>query len=136
MVVADIDAATRGGVTAFVDLLNASPMHQCVRCVNERFGLPFMSKLPSERLPTHQRNLTDARTRIGVLLEYSFGLALQRTLQADLNQHYPISHVTISNGLVHNAIRILAELGSDREPRRTSRIRRTLYRRLPTDSRR
>lgn len=39
------------------------------------------SKLISELLPTNQRNLTDARTRIGTLLEYQFAFELNNLIK-------------------------------------------------------
>lgn len=39
------------------------------------------SKLKTELLPTNQRNLTDARTRIGTLLEYQFAFELNNLLK-------------------------------------------------------
>lgn len=88
-----IESAIRSGAPAFVELLNSTLMSECVEYMNEKFVFPFMSKLPSERLPTHQRNLTDARTRIGVLLEYSFGLALQNAMRTNGATGYRLSYV-------------------------------------------
>jgi hypothetical protein len=90
---AQIESAIHRGARAFVELLDSTLMSQCVEYMNEKFVFPLMSKLPSERLPTHQRNLTDARTRIGVLLEYSFALALQNALQGNNATSYRISYV-------------------------------------------
>ena len=89
----DIESAILGGAGAFAHFLNQRLMEVCVQTVNTRFALPFISKLPTERLPTHQRNLTDSRTRIGVLLEYSFGLALQGEMEANGLSGYRISYV-------------------------------------------
>lgn len=89
----DVESAIRGGASEFVGLLNATLMEECVQRVNDRFSLRFMSKLATERLPTHQRNLTDARTRIGILLEYSFALALQDALETNGTSGYRMSYV-------------------------------------------
>jgi hypothetical protein len=88
-----MEAALRSGASAFVDLLNSGLMDKCVEQVNRDFSLPLLSKLPEERLPTHQRNLTDVRTRIGVLLEYSFALALQDALRKGGTADYRASFV-------------------------------------------
>jgi hypothetical protein len=84
------------GARAFNEQLNSSLLADCINEVNEKFARPLMSKLPSERLPTNERNLTDARTRIGVLLEYSFALTLQRRLETDCAGLYRMTFV-ISN---------------------------------------
>src|SRR5262249_46720143 len=72
--------ALRGRAGALIEYLDGGPLETCVDRVNTEFALPLMSKLPSERLPTNERNLTDARTRIGLLLEYSLQLPLQSPL--------------------------------------------------------
>lgn len=89
----DIEPAIRDGASTFSALLNSGLMDECVEQVNEKFALPFMSKLPDEPLPRHQRNLTDVRTRIGGLLEYSFALALQDAFQIGGAANYQVSYV-------------------------------------------
>jgi len=89
----NIESAILGGAGTFAHFLNQSLMKACVESVNTSFAKPFISKLPTERLPTRQQNLTDSRTRIGVLLEYSFGLALQREIEANGSTGYRISYV-------------------------------------------
>lgn len=71
------------GAASFVAALEGDVLEGVVAEVNSDFALPFMSKLPNEPLPTNERNLTDVRTRIGVLLEYSFALALDERIRAD-----------------------------------------------------
>ena len=41
---------------------------------------------PTDRLPTNQRNLTDFRTRIGVMLEYGFAQAVNSMLPSDMRE--------------------------------------------------
>ncbi len=89
----DITKAISDGAATFAVLLDSGFMDECVNHLNTHFVLPHMSKLANERLPTHQRNLTDARTRIGTLLEHGFALALQRALDTRGITEYRISHV-------------------------------------------
>lgn len=58
------------------------------------FGL-MAAKLPSEKLPQNERNLTDARTRIGTLLEYTLAVETNNVLQIDyeLNSQYVMGFV-------------------------------------------
>ena len=52
------------------------------------------SKLNTELLPTNQRNLTDARTRIGTLLEYQFAYELNNLLKDEYNlEEYDVGFV-------------------------------------------
>ena len=66
-----------------------------LQCVNELLTratalmndetLPMAVPLfPSDMLPTNQRNLTDVRTRIGVLLEYEFAKAVNTSLPPEI----------------------------------------------------
>lgn len=89
----DLRRAIADGAPAFCRALNAGLMQRCIAAVNERYVLPMMSKLPSERLPTNERNLTDARTRIGVLLEYSFAQVLQDILMSHGVDDFRLSYV-------------------------------------------
>jgi len=56
---------------AVLEALNDDLLPRIVERMNSGVNSELIAKLPSERLPTNERNLTDARTRIGVLLEYT-----------------------------------------------------------------
>ncbi|GIW90592.1 MAG: hypothetical protein KatS3mg109_1024 [Pirellulaceae bacterium] len=56
--------------------------------------LPYQFALyKDERIPTNQRNLTDVRTRMGVLLEYEFAKAVNHVLDASITRHVILTYV-------------------------------------------
>ena len=56
--------------------------------------LPLQCSLfSSDALPTNQRNLTDVRTRVGVLLEYQLGKAIERVLPQDILERLSMTFV-------------------------------------------
>lgn len=54
---------------ALLDRLQTDVLEQCLDGINSR-AERWLRRPQGERLPSNQRNLTDARTRIGALLEY------------------------------------------------------------------
>lgn len=64
-----------------VKLFNNEILPKGVERVNEGVFKLMSAKLPSEQLPTNQRNLTDARTRIGTLLEYTLAVEVNHLLK-------------------------------------------------------
>ena len=77
----NIEDAISGGVSTFIEIFHEKLSKECVDNINKYYVIPFMSKLPSEELPINERNLTDARTRIGQLLEVWFCLTLQHIFE-------------------------------------------------------
>lgn len=63
-----------------VEWLNEEVLPKAIDRVNTNKFKLMTSKLLSERLPQNQRNLTDARTRIGTLLEYCLAVELNDLL--------------------------------------------------------
>ena len=55
---------------------------KAVRQMNRSILPREVPLFPTDKLPTNQRNLTDYRTRIGTLLEYSLGQAINQSLPA------------------------------------------------------
>lgn len=65
-----------------------------IKRVNEGAFKLMSAKLPSEKLPTNQRNLTDARTRIGTLLEYTLAVEINNLLKQEYNlESYDVGFV-------------------------------------------
>ncbi len=94
----DIDTPTlihalSSGAAIFTDLLNSGLLVECIDQVNNTFAPRHLIKLPTELLPTRQRNLTDTRTRIGILLEYFFALALHHAIEAREVDRFRVSFV-------------------------------------------
>ena len=57
----------------------------------------YVPLYPQDRLPTNQRNLTDSRTRIGVLLEYEFAKAVNDVLESVNHQRVPALTYVVAN---------------------------------------
>lgn len=77
----DIKTALTNPASHWADLihaLNADVLPAVIRQMNEEMSIHQIAKLATELLPENERNLTDARTRIGVLLEYSLALYLDQ----------------------------------------------------------
>ncbi|MGH9857653.1 MAG: hypothetical protein ACRD4B_07405, partial [Acidobacteriota bacterium] len=65
---------------AILRVLRTDILPHAVRQMNEEL-LPFQFALyKDDRVPTNQRNLTDVRTRMGVLLEYELAKAINHVL--------------------------------------------------------
>lgn len=63
-----------------LDCLQSDLLAEAVRRINQQ-ELPFYMVLyEDEPIPTNERNLTDVRTRRGVLLEYEGCVAMKHTL--------------------------------------------------------
>ena len=80
--------------TAILQYLGEDLIPQAVRVMNNQ-TLPLAVVLfPGDALPTNQRNLTDVRTRIGLLLEYEFAKAVTASLPtAAKEQHVVLTYV-------------------------------------------
>ena len=59
---------------------------QAVRIMNEDTLPLAVALFPKDVLPTNQRNLTDVRTRIGILLEYEFAKAVTVSLPSTVKE--------------------------------------------------
>ena len=101
----DIKDSISRGASAFIEIFNQKLSKECVDNINKNYVIPFMSKLPSEELPINERNLTDARTRIGQLLEVWFGLTLQRIFETQDISEFRASCV-VANQYTDLVIRI------------------------------
>lgn len=78
----DLLDGTSNDAVAVLRYLDEELVPQAVRIMNED-TLPLAVVLfPDDALPTNQRNLTDVRTRIGILLEYEFAKAVTEALPA------------------------------------------------------
>src|SRR2546430_2772948 len=88
-----LETAIDGGLKDFIAFFNSKLKKELIKHMNEHYVMPFMSKLSSEELPTNERNLTDARTRIGQLLELWFALTLQDIFNNHTIHSYHVSCV-------------------------------------------
>jgi len=68
-------------------------------CIGEMNGVRLRRRLPvfpDDQLPTNQRNLTDVRTRVGVLIEFELGQSIDARLQdvfgGDLRLAYVVAN--------------------------------------------
>ncbi len=78
----DLLDGTSNDPVAVLRCLDEELVPHAVRIMNEA-ALPLAVVLfPDDVLPTNQRNLTDVRTRIGILLEYEFAKAVTEALPA------------------------------------------------------
>ena len=69
-----------------LEYLTDQLLPRAVKMLNEEMlprAVPFF---PGDSLPTNQRNLTDVRTRLGVLLEYEFAKAVTASLPAAVQE--------------------------------------------------
>ena len=69
---------------AVLRYLNEDLIPQAVTLMNNETLPSEVSLFPEDVLPTNQRNLTDVRTRIGILLEYDFAKAVTASLRRQL----------------------------------------------------
>ena len=69
---------------AILRCLTAELMPKAIRMMNTRTLPKEVQLLPEDKLPTNQRNLTDFRTRIGILLEYQLAQAVNATLPSSI----------------------------------------------------
>jgi hypothetical protein len=76
-----------------IHVFNTEILPKVLHQLNQSISLHQIAKLEEERLPENERNLTDARTRIGVLLEYSLAICLDSFLAPILGPGYLISFV-------------------------------------------
>ena len=74
------------------DLLPKATAH-----MNSKVLPKYVPLYPEDRLPTNQRNLTDSRTRIGVLLEYEFAKAVNEVLEPVICQGEPVLTYVVAN---------------------------------------
>lgn len=65
---------------AVLKLLDEELLPQAVNILNDDMLPLAVALFPDDILPTNQRNLTDVRTRIGILLEYEFAKAVTASL--------------------------------------------------------
>ncbi len=73
--------------------LRSEVLPTAVQQMNEEL-LPFQFALyDDDRIPTNQRNLTDVRTRMGVLLEYELAKAINQVLVSDLGDEATLTYV-------------------------------------------
>ena len=76
----DLLDGTADDPEAVLEFLDKKLLPQAVDILNKD-ALPWAVALfPDDLLPTNQRNLTDVRTRIGILLEYEFAKAVAASL--------------------------------------------------------
>ncbi len=59
---------------------------QAVEMLNKKMLPRAVPLFPGDSLPTNQRNLTDVRTRIGILLEYEFAKAVTASMPAAVRE--------------------------------------------------
>ena len=79
---ADLLDGTANDPEAVLEFLNMDLLPRAVDILNKD-ALPWTVALfPDDVLPTNQRNLTDVRTRIGILLEFEFAKAVAALLPA------------------------------------------------------
>src|SRR5205807_1048982 len=76
-----------------IEAFNEQLLPEAIRDLNQGIASHQIARLSSERLPENERNLTDTRTRIGVLLEYSLGLCLDERLGRLLGRRYRLGFV-------------------------------------------
>ena len=78
---------------ALVDAFNDDILPSAVDALNRTVSVRQISKLVTERLPQNERNLTDARTRLGVLLEYALATVINAEWQQKLGGEYALAFV-------------------------------------------
>lgn len=78
-----------------VSVMNNDILPTAVTKLNEK-SRRRMGKLKSEKLPRNERNLTDARTRIGILLEYSLADIIDSQWQEMLRGEHTLAYVVIN----------------------------------------
>lgn len=78
---------------AILCMLRADLLPHAIRQMNEEL-LPFQFALyKDDRIPTNQRNLTDVRTRMGVLLEYELAKAINHVLGEGVTRQVILTYV-------------------------------------------
>jgi hypothetical protein len=78
---------------AILRVLRNDILPLAIRQMNEEL-LPFQFALyKDDRIPTNQRNLTDVRTRMGVLLEYELAKAINHVLGVDVTNQVILTYV-------------------------------------------
>ncbi len=78
---------------ALVDAFNTDILARAVESLNRTTNLRQMGKLAIERLPQNERNLTDVRTRLGVLLEYALATVINAHWQERLGGDHTLCFV-------------------------------------------
>ena len=82
---------------AILQYLGEELIPQAVRVMNDE-TLPLAVVLfPGDALPTNQRNLTDVRTRIGLLLEYEFAKAVTASLPTAVKEQNVVLTYVVAN---------------------------------------
>ena len=69
-----------------LEYLTDQLLPRAVEMLNEEMLPRAVPLFPEDALPTNQRNLTDVRTRIGILLEYEFAKAVTASLPAAVQE--------------------------------------------------
>lgn len=92
-----IDAALLAGretnAEIVLSVLRQDVLPPAIRHMNEEL-LPFQFALyRDDRIPTNQRNLTDVRTRMGVLLEYELAKAIDHILGSDVTSQVSMTYI-------------------------------------------
>lgn len=83
MSLSELIAEKESNFEEIVRKFNDEILPKAAERVNEGPFKLMSAKLPSEKLPTNQRNLTDARTRIGTLLEYTLAVEVNNLLKEE-----------------------------------------------------
>lgn len=81
---------------AILDALRNLVIPRCIELMNNDLLPKQFALHPDDPIPTNQRNLTDVRTRMGVLLEYEFAKVVNTAIGPDINEKVCLTYV-ISN---------------------------------------
>lgn len=76
-----------------IGVFNEVVLPRVVSQMNLEMSPHQIAKLASEKLPENERNLTDARTRIGVLLEYSLAIYLDKLFTEEIGPEHRVGFV-------------------------------------------
>ncbi len=104
---ADLLDGTSDDPEAVLTFLDEELIPQAVSIMNKDTLPLAVALFPDDVLPTNQRNLTDVRTRIGILLEYEFAKAVTALLPPEVKEQGVALTYVIANQFPDLAFRSL-----------------------------
>ena len=95
--IAELLEAKTSDPEKLINYLRNDLLPKATALMNNKVLPKYVPLFPEDRLPTNQRNLTDSRTRIGVLLEYEFAKAVNEVLEPVICQEEPVLTYVVAN---------------------------------------